>query len=184
MQIKKCLEEIKNYFHYYFWNKKIKICVAGAKKSGKTSFCKAFTNQSVLKKEKPTKGRNIRKFLKKGIQGTLYDIGGAPEYANVTDLSYRSADVLFFVVDASSPELFQDAKEILGAILYRNKHRKAPVLVLCTHNDLSDSKTCQDIALELSLDSYLGRDLSCYSVSSLTLSNFTSVEEWIYRHAK
>ncbi|OAG31688.1 ADP-ribosylation factor-like protein 8 [Nematocida displodere] len=184
MQLGECIEETKSCLAYYLWGKKITICVAGTTGAGKTSFCKAFLEKRVLQKERPTIGMKQSKFLKNGIQGTFYDTGGALEYTNIIDFNYRLSNALIFVVDASSPEGLHDAKEMLSSLVYRNKHVKIPMLVACTHNDVEDSETCQTIALELRLDSLIGREISCYSVSSITMSNFGAVEEWVARHAK
>ncbi|KAI5180938.1 ADP-ribosylation factor-like protein 8 [Nematocida sp. AWRm80] len=184
MNIKECIERTKNCFTYYFFGRKIKICMGGVSGSGKTSFCKAFTKKYVLKKERSTQGMRMHKFIKEGVHGTFYDIGGGREYENLLDFNYKNSNVLFFVVDASSPETFPSAREMLESLLYRNKGKKSPILILCTHNDVDGAVLCQDLALELGIDSLLGRDISCYSISSLTLSNFTAVEEWIQKRAK
>ncbi|KAH9385422.1 ADP-ribosylation factor-like protein 8 [Nematocida major] len=184
MKIKECLVETKNCLVYYFLGLKISVCLIGPPKSGKTSFCKAYSNRKVLSKERPTMGMRTRAFVKNGIKGTFSDIGGAPEYSNLWDFSYRSSKALFFFVDASDPSSFYSAKCMLQRLLEKNKHVDIPILVLCTHNDTNGFVKCQSIALELSLDSFLGKDISCYSISSLTLSNFAAVEEWIAKHAK
>lgn len=184
MNIKECLIKAKECLTYYFFGRKITISLIGLPKSGKTSFYKLYTEQKVLKKERPTTGSRSRPFVKNGIRGTFYEIGGAAQYSNLRDFSYRNSDALFFFVDASDPGSFSDAKEMLCGLIHRNRHVRIPILVLCTHNDKNGYVKCQNIALELSLDSLLGRDLSCYSVSSLTRSNLPAVEEWITKHSK
>lgn len=171
---------------YYFFSRKLTICVAGPPRSGKTSFCKAFSVDStqVLKKEMPTTRVQIRKFMRDSIHGMLYDIGGANEYENLMDFYYRNSEALFFVVDSSDTAQLPAAKRLLGNIIFNNRDIKIPVLVLCTHNDIEDSQTCQEIALEIGIDALLGRDLACYSVSSLTSSNFNAVMSWVSRRAK
>ncbi|KAI5191769.1 ADP-ribosylation factor-like protein 8 [Nematocida minor] len=184
MHIKECLIELKNCLIYYFLGKKIKISLCGLSKSGKTSFCNAYNGRKVLKKERPTHGSRKRPFVKNGIRGMFNDIGGAVEYTNLMDFSYRSSDALFFFVNASEPSEFSNAKHMLLGLLDRNKKVNVPILIMCTHNDIHGYAKCQNIALEMCLDSFLGKDISCYSISSLTLSNFAAVEEWITKHAK
>ncbi|KFG27106.1 uncharacterized protein NESG_00181 [Nematocida ausubeli] len=184
MSIADCIVQTKNCLVYYFFGKKIKICLCGPSRSGKTSFYKAFTDRKVLKKEPVTIGSRMLHFTKNGIRGTFFDIGGAAEYSNLRDFSYRNSNALIFFVDSSNPQSFVDAKSMLQGLLNKNKRKKLPILILCTHNDIDGFTSCQDIALQLSLDSFLGKDISCYSISSLTLSNFAAVEEWIVRHAK
>ncbi|KAI5185239.1 ADP-ribosylation factor-like protein 8 [Nematocida homosporus] len=184
MQITECFERFYSCLVYYFWGKKIKICVAGVSRSGKTSFCRAMIQERVLKKEKPTLGIQLRRFVKQGVHGVFYDIGGGEQYQNLVDFHYRLADAFFFVIDSSDSETWSRAKERLNGILSRNKHVRIPILVLCTHNDVDGFGTCQDIALDIGLDSLLGRDIACYSISSQTMSNFAAVEEWIVKHAK
>lgn len=183
MQVVECFESIWRCMQYYICGKKIKICIAGPAGSGKTSFCKAFLNQRILKKERATPGVQSRKFVRNGIQGIFYDIGGSITYQNQINFTYRTSQAFFFVVDASDPTTFSAAKTMLSDIVYRNRAINSPILVLCTHNDIEGYKSSQDIALDIGLDSFLGRDISCYSISSLTLSNFAAVEEWITKHA-
>lgn len=104
-------------------------------------------------------------------------------YQNQINFTYRNSNAFFFVIDASDPSSFSVAKTMLSDIIYRNREVSIPLLVLCTHNDIEGFKSSQEIALEIGLDSFLGRDISCYSISSLTLSNFPAIEEWIARHA-
>ncbi|EIJ88682.1 ADP-ribosylation factor-like protein 8 [Nematocida parisii] len=184
MGIRECLIETRNCLNYYFFGKKIKICLCGPSKSGKTSFYKAFTEKKVLKKEPSTIGSRTRHFTKNGLRGLFFDIGGAAEYNNLRDLCYRKSNALLFFVNASDPDSFIDAKTMLLGLLNRNKRKNMPILILCTHNDVEGFVDCKNIALHLSLDSFLGKDIACYSISSLTLSNFTAVEEWIMMHAK
>lgn len=183
MQMIECLETFWRCLQYYVWGKKIKICVAGPSSSGKTSFCKAFLNQRILKKERPTPGIQSWRFIRNSIQGIFYDIGGGNTYQNQINFTYRTSEAFFFVVDASDPTSFSTAKTMLSDIIYRNREINSPILVLCTHNDIEGFKSSQDIALDIGLDAFLGRDISCYSISSMTLSNFSAVEEWITRHA-
>lgn len=184
MQITVCFEAVKNCLSYYFLGKKIRICVTGVPRSGKTTFCKAFVGQPVLRKERPTRGVRVWKFAKNDMHGTLYDIGGAQEYVNLAEHNYRNADALVFVLNATESASFADARERLAGLLCRNKKTKIPILILCTHNDVEGFETCQRIALELGLDSLMTRDVSCYSVSSITLSNFDAVAVWVARYAK
>lgn len=184
MKIEECVTKIKDCILYYFIGKKIKISVGGISKSGKTSFCKAFTDKKVLKKERTTLGIHTRPFIKDGVRGSISDIGGASEYTNIMDYMYRNSDAHIFFVDASVPSELSNAKHMFEGLLKRNHRISIPILIMCTHNDVKGFMSCQDIALEMGLDRFIGRDIACYSTSSLTRSNFTAVEEWIIKRAK
>jgi len=185
MGVTECLERVKECLMYYFFSKKIRLCVVGLPNSGKTSFCKAYVGEAVLKKERPTMGVRKQKWVKNGIHGVFYDIGGNARYENLLNINCKHADALIFVVDASDTSTLKNSKRLLDMIMKRNRKSPLPLLVLCTHNDIDGFERCQNIALELSLDSLLGgRDISCYSISSITLSNFPVVDEWIEGHAK
>ncbi|KAI5190469.1 ADP-ribosylation factor-like protein 8 [Nematocida sp. AWRm77] len=187
MDLSELFEKIQACIIYYFCSKKISICVAGVARSGKTSFCKAFITDDctkVLKNEPPTTHMRIRKFIKENIHGIMYDIGGNKEYENLANFYYRYASAFFFVVDSSDPSQFPAAKEFLFSIITNNRDIRIPILILCTHNDIEESQMCQEIALEIGVDRLIGRDIACYSISSITGSNFNSVVEWVSKRAK
>lgn len=184
MNIRECIRKTQECLVYYFTGKKIKISLGGVAKSGKTSFSKSFTDKKVLKKEKPTLGTYTRLFFKNGVRGMLIDIGGSEAYSNLMDYTYRNSDAHFFFVNASSPQEFLSSKRMFEGLIKRNQAINIPILILCTHNDINGFKTCQEIALEMGLDRFIGKDIGCYSISSLTRSNFTAIEEWIGRRAK
>jgi ADP-ribosylation factor-like protein 8 len=181
-QLCQCCTDLANYIKYSLCGSSVKVCVVGPSGSGKTVFCKCFSGGQFDRAPRETAGVKTRKFGREGMNGVFYEVGGSEEFINLTDIYYRKSDVLFFMVDATAPERFDDAKELLRGLLYRNRKLSKPILVLCNKNDMEGAQKCRDIILSIGLDALMDRNVSCYSISSKTGSNFKLVLEWMRKN--
>lgn len=184
MPISRCIEDFKDCLRYYLFGRKIEVCVVGPEGSGKTAFCRAFISGRFDSRVHSTAGVKARHFKREGLKGTFYDVGGRDNFANLWDFYYRNSDALLFVVSSVKGTDFDQSKEMLRGLLYRNRKINNPILVVCTHSDLEHTLKCKDIALNIGLDALLDRDVACYSVSSVTKSNFDIVQEWLAKNAR
>jgi GTPase SAR1 family protein len=66
----------------------------------------------------PTIGFNVETISTDEFDLTLWDIGGSPKIIELWKHYYQNTDVVLFLVDASDPERFPIAKELLHKVIH------------------------------------------------------------------
>ncbi|MHA2364648.1 MAG: Rab family GTPase [Candidatus Hodarchaeales archaeon] len=136
-----------------------KLLMLGNLGVGKTSLVKRFTTATFRDTYKPTLGTEI--FLKeitvddKEVILQLWDLAGAPNFANIRKAFYQKADAAFLVNDLTQPDTLMDLKqwmsEVEKAIGYLPE-----VLILGNKSDLEvDRKTSTDDLLKFTQENNL-----------------------------
>ncbi|XP_077995476.1 uncharacterized protein LOC144448959 [Glandiceps talaboti] len=131
-----------------------RILMLGLDAAGKTTILyKIKLNETVT--TIPTIGFNVETVRpKKGLEFTVWDVGGQEKIRALWRHYYTGTDGLIFVVDSSDRLRFSEAKEELFGILESDEMtRGAPVVVLANKQDLPGASSPAELIEALGLRS-------------------------------
>ncbi|CAC5393738.1 ARF1_2 [Mytilus coruscus] len=128
------------------------IVMLGLDASGKTTILyKIKLNETV--KTIPTVGFNVETVGPiKGINFTVWDIGGQEKIRRLWQHYLKSADGLIYVVDSNDKDRLCKAREELYGILNNENMRSVPVVVIANKQDLPDAMDLSTVADGLDLN--------------------------------
>lgn len=115
-----------------------KVLIFGLDKAGKTALSNFIKNETSLP-TRPTLAFNIDKWVIKGMEFQIWDAPGQVKLRSVWKNAFNKAQVLFFVVDLSIPDRFQESKTEFDKVLQDSETRGLS-LIFCFHKtDKSDA---------------------------------------------
>ena len=130
-------------------NKILKIVFTGLDNAGKTSILRVLQKQySKLGSTKPTTGVDRHTINVLGYDIVNWDLGGQEkyrkEYLKDESRTFDDTDLLFYIVDISSPERFYEGLEYYKNILWfafeSENSNQLPYVIICLHKDDPDLK--------------------------------------------
>jgi ADP-ribosylation factor related protein 1 len=110
-------------YEFYARKEELHLLVIGLDKSGKTTMLEKlkslYTDLPGTDPNKvlPTVGLNIGRFQAVHSSLVFWDLGGQAGLRSIWDKYYSEAHGLIFVVDASEPQRFDEAKQALDRAL-------------------------------------------------------------------
>jgi len=93
----------------------------------------------------PTIGFNVETLDHKGASFTVWDVGGCDKIRPLWRHYFQGTDALFFFVDSSDRDRFQEAMDELFRMLAEDELRDAPVLIYANKQDLPNAMTPAEI---------------------------------------
>ncbi|XP_052057841.1 uncharacterized protein LOC127698414 [Mytilus californianus] len=128
------------------------IVMLGLDASGKTTILyKIKLNETV--KTIPTVGFNVETVGPfKGINLTVWDIGGQEKIRRLWQHYLKSADGLIYVVDSNDKDRLCEAREELYGILNSENMRSVPVVVIANKQDMPGAMDPSTVADGLDLN--------------------------------
>ena len=105
----------------------------------------------------PTQGFNVKKLKHKGIQITLWDLGGQKAIRPYWQNYYSNTNTIMFVIDSSDERRIEEAGLELNELLKNKKLSNVSLLVIANKQDLKNALTPKDIADKLLLNSIRDR---------------------------
>ncbi|ESN96229.1 hypothetical protein HELRODRAFT_67615 [Helobdella robusta] len=132
-----------------------RILMVGLDAAGKTTILyKIKLNETVS--TIPTIGFNVETVCPmKGVQFTVWDVGGQEKIRRLWKHYYQNTDGLIFVVDSSDVCRMEEAKEELMNILEDDAMKHVPVQIIANKQDLPGALKPYEIVERLSLNKLL-----------------------------
>ena len=93
-----------------------------------------------------TIGFNVESVYHKGINFTLWDLGGLPKIRHLWPHYYANNDAVIFVVDSSDQVRLPEAKKELTMVLEDNRLNKAILLVLSNKQDMPGAVSTAELS--------------------------------------
>ena len=110
-----------------------------------------------------------------------WDIGGQITFRQALWNSYMSGAMgIIFVIDSSTSERFEEAREELWKYVINNSNIKdIPILILANKQDLPTSKNAGEIARALKLHTVTNQSYAIFPCSAKTSFNLEEALEWL-----
>lgn len=161
------------------------VLILGVHKAGKTSLLEklkaVYLNSEGLPPDRivPTVGLNIGRIEVSNAKLVFWDLGGQIGLRTIWEKYYEEAHAMIYVIDASCPSSFEDAKSALEKVLRHDDLRGAPLLILANKQDLPDAVSSEELARYLDLKE-LGERLYLFeAVSAYDGMGIKYAIEWL-----
>ncbi|KAG0480714.1 hypothetical protein HPP92_011572, partial [Vanilla planifolia] len=121
---------------YVFSKTEFHLLILGVHKAGKTTLLEKlkaiYLNSEGLPPDRivPTVGLNIGRIEASNAKLVFWDLGGQIGLRTIWEKYYEEAHAIIYVIDASCPSSFEDAKSALEKVLRHDDLRGAPLLIL------------------------------------------------------
>jgi ADP-ribosylation factor 1/2 len=153
-----------------FKKRDARILMIGLDNSGKTTILYKL-KLGVVKSTLPTVGFNVETVNVKGIELTVWDLGGQDKIRPLWEHYYHNAEGIIFVVDSNDKERLNhvedspsshfslnhkislSAAEELAKILYEPELAGVPLLILANKQDLPNAVGVEEVAQRLGISS-------------------------------
>lgn len=171
-----------------YWCRKdeLHILVIGLDQAGKTTVLEKvkgiYTGLPGMEPDKilPTVGLNVGKIdFSSSIKLIMWDLGGQPGLRNIWDKYYSDCHAVLFVVDASRPERFDEAKMALDKPLGSRDTFGAPLLVMANKCDDHTAHSAEEVASSLGLSAVTTRPHKVLQVSSHSGQGIADGMTWL-----
>ncbi|EGG22764.1 ARF-like protein [Cavenderia fasciculata] len=156
----------------------IDVVSLGLDNAGKTTIVKKFNGEDISSIS-PTLGFNIQTLWHKDYKLNIWDIGGQRTLRSYWRNYYEENDAIIWVIDSSDIRRLDDCKNELKTLLEEEKLAGASLLILANKQDLSGSKTKEEIADYLELKSLSTHSWKICSCSAVTGEGLEEAIDWV-----
>ena len=127
----------------FFCKKNYRILMVGLDNSGKTSILYRLKIGDFIN-TKITLGFNLEEIKYKGLNLSLWDIGGnnifyENKVRQLWKHYYQNTDGIIFVIDSNDTERFEQDKEALSLLIFNDEFINIPLLVFANKQDLPNA---------------------------------------------
>jgi len=131
--------------------KEVRILMLGLDAAGKTTILYQLKMGETVKTI-PTIGFNVETLDYKGLNFTVWDVGGQDKIRVLWRHYYQNTDGLIFVVDSNDTERLEEASDELKKMLAEEELKDSVVLVMANKQDLSGALRPNEITRSLGLE--------------------------------
>jgi GTP-binding protein SAR1 len=142
---------------YGLINKTGKVVLLGLDNAGKTTLVHMLRD-NILVQHMPTQKPTMETFTLGGLTFNLFDLGGHAIARRQWAEYCGTADGIVFLIDASEPERFPEAKTALDTLFTDEALRQTPLLVLANKIDLPSSASEDQLRAMFGLHQTIGKD--------------------------
>ena len=136
-----------------------RVLVLGLDESGKSTIVYRLKHGKVDETEIiHTIGFNVECVEYKKMIFSLWDLGGARETRSFWRFYYQETQAIIFVIDSSTQERFDEAREDLHRLLTEYELWDAPLLVLANKADKAGAASTREVTEQLQLFSLSNRN--------------------------
>ena len=161
-----------------FSKEKFRILMLGFDESGKTTILYQLKNGQVVKTSS-TIGFNVEALDYKGIEFTVWDVGGKDKIRVLWQHYYQNTDGLIFVVDSSDKDRIEDAAKELKKMLAYEELKDCPVLVMANKQDLNGALPTGEVTEKLGMMEIKGRTWLVQGTSATTRQGLKEGLDWM-----
>ncbi|XP_010547988.1 PREDICTED: probable ADP-ribosylation factor At2g15310 [Tarenaya hassleriana] len=157
---------------------KFRILMVGLDGSGKTTILYKLKLGDVVTTV-PTIGFNFETVEYKGINFTVWDIGGQEKIRNLWRHYFQNAQGLIFVVDSTDRGRIPEARNELHRVLSDKELEHACVLILANKQDSRSALPVAEVANKLGLHGLSKRRWFIQGTSAITGQGLYDGLEWL-----
>ena len=158
--------------------KDVRILMVGLDAAGKTTILYQLRMGETIKTI-PTIGFNVETLEYKGVNFTVWDVGGQDKIRVLWKHYYQNTDALIFVVDSNDRERIGDAAEELKKMLAEDELKDCVVLIMANKQDLNGALSPADVTKELGMSELIGRTWLVQGTSATTGQGLKEGLDWI-----
>ncbi|XP_020210296.1 ADP-ribosylation factor-related protein 1 [Cajanus cajan] len=170
---------------YLFSKMELHVLILGIDKAGKTTLLEKmksmYSNIEGIPPDRiiPTVGLNIGRIEVANSKLVFWDLGGQPGLRSIWEKYYEEAHAVIFVIDASCPSRFEDAKSALEKVLRHEDLQGAPLLILANKQDLPEAVSSEELDRYLDLKKLDERVYMFEAVSAYDGMGIREGAEWL-----
>ncbi|KAL2979754.1 hypothetical protein AAZX31_13G190400 [Glycine max] len=170
---------------YLFSKMELHVLILGIDKAGKTTLLEkmksVYSNIEGIPPDRiiPTVGLNIGRIEVANSKLVFWDLGGQPGLRSIWEKYYEEAHAVIFVVDASCPSRFEDAKSALEKVLRHKDLQGAPLLILANKQDIPEAVSADELPQYLDLKKLDERVFMFEAVSAYDGMGIRESAEWL-----
>ncbi len=137
------------FFFSRLWNsllrkKDVRILMVGLDAAGKTTILYQLKMGETVKTI-PTIGFNVETLDYKGLNFTVWDVGGQDKIRVLWKHYYQNTDGLIFVVDSNDEDRIKVSGEELKIILNKEELKDCPILIFANKKDLKTALSKEEV---------------------------------------
>ena len=127
----------------------------------------------------PTIGFNVETLEYKGLNFTIWDVGGQDKIRVLWKHYYQNTQGLIFVVDSNDKDRIEEAAEELKKMLNEDELKDCTVLVMANKQDLNTALSPNEITQKLELQGLKGRKWLVQGTSAVTGQGLKEGLDWM-----
>ena len=162
----------------FFGKKNVRILMVGLDAAGKTTILYQLKMGETVKTI-PTIGFNVETLDYKGLNFTVWDVGGQDKIRVLWKHYYQNTDGLIFVVDSNDQDRIEDAAEELKKMLAEEELKDCAVLVMANKQDLNGALAPGEVTKRLGMGDLKGRTWLVQGTSATTGQGFKEGLDWM-----
>ena len=156
----------------------IRMLMVGLDAAGKTTILYQLKMGETVKTI-PTIGFNVETLDYKGLNLTVWDVGGQDKNRDLWRHYYQNTDGLIFVVDSNDKDRVDDAAEELKKMLNEDELKDCVVLVMANKQDLSGAMSPNEVTENLGISQIKGRQWLVQGTSATTGQGLKEGFDWM-----
>ncbi|KDD76860.1 ADP-ribosylation factor [Helicosporidium sp. ATCC 50920] len=165
-------------FAKLFSNKEMRILMVGLDAAGKTTILYKLKLGEIVTTI-PTIGFNVETVEYKGVQFTVWDVGGQDKIRPLWRHYFQNTQGLIFVVDSNDRERVGEARDELHRMLNEDELRDAVLLVFANKQDLPNAMNAAEITDKLGLHSLRQRHWYIQSATATSGDGLYEGLDWL-----
>jgi GTP-binding protein SAR1 len=134
-----------------------KVVLLGLDNAGKTTLVHMLRD-NILIQHMPTQKPTMETFTLGGLTFNLFDLGGHTIAQRAWAEYSSTANGIVFLIDASEPERFPEAKTALDTLFTNDDLQAIPMLILCNKIDLPRAASEDQLRAVFGLHQTIGKD--------------------------
>ena len=158
--------------------KNVRILMVGLDAAGKTTVLYQLKMGETVKTI-PTIGFNVETLDYKGLNFTVWDVGGQDKIRQLWKHYYQNTDGLIFVVDSNDRERMAKAANELKKMLVEEELKDCCVLVMANKQDLNGALSPTEVTKELEMGEIKGRSWLVQGTSASTGQGLKEGLDWL-----
>ena len=158
--------------------KDVRMLMVGLDAAGKTTILYQLKMNETVKTI-PTIGFNVETLDYKGLNFTVWDVGGQDKIRVLWKHYYQNTDGLIFVVDSNDKDRIDDAAEELKKMLNEEELKDVILLVMANKQDLKDAFSPNEVTEKLGLNQIKGRKWLVQGTSATTGQGLKEGLDWM-----
>ena len=171
------------FFFSKVWTKilgkrEVRMLMVGLDAAGKTTSLYQLKMGETVKTI-PTIGFNVETLDYKGLNFTVWDVGGQDKIRVLWKHYYQNTDGLIFVVDSNDRDRAEDAAEELKKMLAEEELKDSVVLVMANKQDLKESMSPNEITDKLGMSQLKGRQWLVQGTSATSGQGLKEGLDWM-----
>ncbi len=156
----------------------VRMLMVGLDAAGKTTILYQLKMGETVKTI-PTIGFNVETLDYKGLNFTVWDVGGQDKIRVLWKHYYQNTDGLIFVVDSNDRDRIDDCSEELKKMLAEEELKDCVVLVMANKQDLKEAMSPNEITDKLGMSQLKGRQWLVQGTSATSGQGLKEGLDWM-----